>query len=412
MHRFVRKASATLIFAGALHAAGAVNSAAPIVLAGSGGDVLTVVSRRPSYFKPVAAAMRDGLERIVLGFGNAPPVGEGHGQWRVNHGAPLFDESRLGFIPWTEYSDGGGGTRPAAGDLDNDGVAEIVIGLGPTGQGRLYFDNTTTYLQVPWPAYNAVNGETYPAIGNVDQDPAAEIVVGLGVGGMGFYYVFDDALTGYQPFGEQRGWYRVPWPTYNAGADGSVRPAIGDTDGDGIGEILLGLGPGSNGYIAVVEGDGDTLSLRTWIRQTWPVYNAANGETFPAAGDFDGDGLAEIAIGMGLGAQGYIELRGNALEGLGNIGWLNAGWPGYNAAIGEVHPAIGNIDGDAAGEVVVGLNGYVDPTDYTHVWMHVLDDANAGFAHLAWVNETSGHLASMARAADRFQMFVAIGELE
>ena len=323
------------------------------------------------------------IDRLVVGLGEGdverPAYAEVYGH------APELGTGHTYVVPWARATERHLAVHPAVGDVDGDSLGDIVAGLSSGGEGRLYVGETGTYIQVPWPAYNASHGETYPAVGNIDNDPAAEIVVGLGAAGGGFFYIFDDASTGFAPFGPQQGWYRIPWPYYNASAEGSVRPAIGDTDGDGIGEIILGLGPGSGGYVAVMN--GVDVSLRTWVRVWWPGYNAANGETYPAAGDLDGDGTAEIAIGLGAGGQGYVELKGNALQQFWDIGWVNLGWDSYGADIGETRPALGNLDGDARAELVIATTRYGDPDI---AWVRALDDLNTGFAHIRWLQAGRG----------------------
>lgn len=53
-----------------------------------------------------------------------------------------------------------------------------------------------------------------------------------------FLVLLDDQAAG---FGRVA-WRRVPWTTY-ASEVGTTRPAVGDIDGDGVGEVVIGLGP-------------------------------------------------------------------------------------------------------------------------------------------------------------------------
>jgi hypothetical protein len=341
------------------------------------------------------------IPRLMIGFGD----GAENGGWSTFRGyAPAFNNFGEPFqIDWPDFANGGGGIHPAAGDTDTDGYRDRVYGLGRGGQGFLLADDIRDYLsgkwlQVPWPAYNAANGETFPAVGNIDLDAADEVVVGLGRGGGGFFFVFDDALTNYEPIG----WGRVPWSAYVNGDDGSIRPAIGDVNGDGVEEIILGLGRGGSGYLAILNGLQQKLSLRTWIRVEWPSYNDANGETFPAAGDLDGDGTDEIAIGLGGGGGGFVAVRDDESSAFQLVQWLNVGWSAYNAANGETHPAIGNADGDDRAELVVGLGDY--PSGGT--WLRAFDDSDAGLTPFGWV---SANYASAPALAGR-ATFPVIGD--
>jgi len=59
-------------------------------------------------------------------------------------------------------------------------------------------------VQVPWPAYDASNGETYVAVGDLDGDGAAEIVAGLGAGGLGHILIIEDLNNGLAPIAWRR----------------------------------------------------------------------------------------------------------------------------------------------------------------------------------------------------------------
>ena len=233
----------------------------------------------------------DGRAEIAVGLGPYPAQG---GR------CALFQDASAGYafwrwvdVPWAAYNAANGETRPAGGDLDGDGRAELVLGLGTytaMGGRALVLDDGPSgfffvrWLQLGWAAYNGANGETWPAVGSLDGDSRAEIVLGLGTytPSGGWFRVYDDSLAGNAALG----WGRVNWVPYNA-ADGEVRPACGDVDGDGRAEVLLGLAryPTAGGWINIHDDlTGNLASLR-WVRVEWPTYNGANGETWAAAGD-------------------------------------------------------------------------------------------------------------------------------
>jgi hypothetical protein len=64
-----------------------------------------------------------------------------------------------------------------------------------------------------------------------------------------------------------------------------------------------------------------------------------------------------------------------------SLRWLQVAWSAYDAAGGETHPAIGNLDADAPAEIVIGLGRF---TGGPGGWFEILDDASAGYGWLAW----------------------------
>ncbi len=228
--------------------------------------------------------------------------------------------------------------------------------------------------QVDWPDYNFGNGETWPACGDIDGDGRDEILIGLGPGGMGAVEVF--TVSGNQLV--HKSWYNSSWSEYNQ-ARGEIRPACGDINGDGRDDIVLGFGsveddsqiPG--GTYEILSGDGQHLA---WGTVSWLDYNEANGETRPVIGDLDGDGMNEIVIGLGPGGNGSFEIQGSDESGrFSNQAWLaTPWWQEYNQLNGETRPAVGNLDDDPAAEIVISLGrGGAG-------WLHLFDDRESGFA--------------------------------
>jgi hypothetical protein len=322
-------------------------------------------------------------ERIAVGLGSKP----GDGGWYAmrNDRSASFSHATFGRVPWGAYNATGGGVRVAAGDVDGDGLDELVVGLDRGSAGWfVVLDDAAhghavlRWLQVQWTAYNTANGEVWPAVGDLDGDGRAEIVAGLGAAGYGWFEVFDDAIGGFAHVA----WRQVAWPTYTGRATSVVHPAIGNVDGVGASEIILGLGVGSSGWIEVVNGAAGSYNHRSWLQVAWPAYNAANGTTFPAAGDVDGDGRAEIVTGLGSGGGGWIEVFEDATGSYAPVSWLRASWPAYNANPGETHPAVGNVDGDVPAEIVIGLAPFAGQGG----WFEIFDNKSAGFVSLGWRN--------------------------
>ena len=302
---------------------------------------------------------------------------------------------------WRNYSTAVGETRPALCDVDGDSRYELVLGLGATGSGYLEVkdDSFTGYahlawLNVNWTSYNSSNGETYPACGDLDGDGRDEIVVGLGSGGGGWARIFDDYVAGFTPMAGTPvagGWIQLKWKNYRDTV-GEVHPAVGNLDGDPEAEIVLGLANGGGGYMQVFDDANagfapmaGTPIAGGWVQLGWGSYNSTYGATWPAVGDLDGDGNGELVIGLGQGGAGYVQVRGDTSTNFAPVagtptagGWLSVPWGNYNNTVGITYPAIGDLDGDGRDELVLGLGTGGGG------WVEIREDLPLGLAHSSW----------------------------
>ena len=315
-------------------------------------------------------------------------LGETSGGWVEAFAGDYSHEDWLR-VGWSAYNSANGEARVATGDIDGDGKDEIVLGLGPVdgnptipgGWFELLDENHIHIVwgRVNWSPYNSANGETWPACGDIDGDGVDEVIIGLGSYPTygGWFEVFDydgGSLV-------HKVWGRVNWSPYNS-ANGETRPACGDIDGDGRDEIIIGLSsyPTYGGWFEIFDYDAGILTHKLWWRINWSPYNSVNGESRPACGDIDGDGRDEIVIGLGSYSTngGWFEIFDYDAGILTHKLWWRVNWSAYNGANGETRPVCGDIDGDARDEIVVGLGngggGYLE----------VFDDASGGYAHLGW----------------------------
>ncbi len=205
----------------------------------------------------------------------------------------------------------GGGVRVATGDVNGDGVDDIICAAGPGGGPEVrVFDGTDGHLIRDFYAYDpAFTGGVYVAAGDVNGDGLADIMTGAGEGGGPHVRVFDGASLHLMD----------EFMAYDSGFRGGVRVAAADVNGDGLAEIVTGAGPGGGPHVEVFDDNyagpvvytGPVVAggaKRVRILSTYAFAPEYSGGVFVAAGDVDGDGKAEIIAGQGQGWQAKVRV--------------------------------------------------------------------------------------------------------
>lgn len=290
----------------------------------------------------------DGRDEVVLGFGPVSQSGLPGGRFMI-----LDDDLsfwRWGQVDWPDYNTANGETRPSLGDIDGDGVKEIFIGLGRGGEGLIQIFRLADselapigWTGIEWPEYGQMNGETWPALGDADGDGRDELAIGVGQGGAGMIFLkkgFDEArlAAGSDPWlTEIVG--NLSWDDYVTQV-GETRPALGDLNGDGDQEIVIGLGQNGAGHIEIFNYLSSALVYSATTAIDWADYNAVNGETRPVLGDIDNDRRSEMLVGLGNGGAGYVDLLDDANTQFIKIDSMQLGTPAYQAASGALWPAV------------------------------------------------------------------------
>lgn len=136
------------------------------------------------------------------------------------------------------------------------------------------------------------------------------------------------------------------------GFTGGVRVAMGDVNGDGFWDYVVGAGPGGPPLVGVYSGV-DRSPIHTFL-----AYEPAfAGGVFVAAADFDGDGRADVVTGPGAGGAPNVKV----FSGLdGSV--LKSYFAFTPSFVGGVHVAAGKVDGDPVPDLIAGAGPGGGPT--------------------------------------------------
>jgi streptogramin lyase len=193
-----------------------------------------------------------------------------------------------------------GGVRVAVGDVNGDGVPDIITGAGPGGGPHVVvFSGVDLSVIRSFFAYNpSFTGGVFVAAGDVNGDGFVDIIAGTDAGGGSIVRVFSGA-TGAELF--------PPFFAYDPAFLGGVHLAAGDVDGDGRADIITGAGPGGGPHVKVFSGANLAL-LYSFL-----AYPAAfTGGVRVGAGDVNGDGRADIVTGAGPGGGPHVQVFSGA----------------------------------------------------------------------------------------------------
>jgi hypothetical protein len=146
-----------------------------------------------------------------------------------------------------------GGVNVAVGDVDGDGLSEIVVGAGGGGGPQVRIFNNKGTLKGQHFAYDKkFRGGVNVAVGDLNsnvRNENAAIITAPGTGGGPQVKIFDNRF-------KLRGQFFV----YSENFKGGVDIFLADVDYDGKKEIITGAGPSGAPHVRAFKDNGTLIS--------------------------------------------------------------------------------------------------------------------------------------------------------
>ena len=266
----------------------------------------------------------DGLDDIIIGFDGFPPD-------QLDADGYVVFGSMSGFGPSLDMSSVNGKNGFAmdvtgfirrvsnAGDVNGDGVADVLIGVSPRKADAvdvhvLFGAAAGLGTSVDLDSLDGSNGFVIPGVASTDSGgPSLHAAGDVNGDGLG------DILVGqYVVFGSNQFDARLETSSLN-GSNGFMISDVelgggGDVNGDGFSDVIAIGQSAAAVYVLFgsAEGFADAVNIRDLDAQKGFVIQAnpgsAHGLTVTNAGDVSGDGIDDILIGDRFGAPpGFVQ---------------------------------------------------------------------------------------------------------
>ena len=397
------------------------------IAAGMGGFVINGQIAGDQSGNSVASAgdvNGDGLADLIIGAYRADPAAGGDaGRTYVVFGKASTNAINLSTI--AGGSDGFlingqcanesiGNSVASAGDVNGDGLADLIVGAYRSDLNANVLDIGRSYVIFGKTSTETINlstiaggtggfvlvgqcdsdyaGTSVASAGDVNADGLADLIIGAhgfnttgGTDGGRSYVVFGKTATtaiNLSAIGSGTGGFAIDGL---GGYDysGSSVASAGDVNGDGLADLIVGAPKQNNpGFSYVVFGTSATTAIKLSAVAAGTGGFVINGQgaadlsgsSVASAGDLNGDGLADLLLGVkwsdpasGTDAGRTYVVFGKASTTAINLSSIAMGDGGFvinglgaSEQSGNSVAAAGDVNGDGLADLIVGAR-YSDP---------------------------------------------------
>jgi hypothetical protein len=304
-------------------------------------------------------------------------LGPIHGELRVSDATAVISG---------EAFDELGRAVAGVGDLDHDGLADIAIGAPlangiavSSGRVLVYYGPVSGALTtadadavIDGITFNEMLGTSVAAAGDLNDDGTGDLVIGaprpnLNGAGTGHAYVFYGPVTGHH--GANEADVILAGEALNDEFGMSVAGAH-DVNGDGVDDLLVGASQftgGRSGKAYVFNGPlrGAVSAADADAVLPGEARESMFGSSVAMPGDVDGDGFADVLVGAEFDNSlaihgGRAFLYFGPLAGTVDVSKAVVFTGGFGNFVGASVAPAGDLDGDARADLLIGASGFED----------------------------------------------------
>lgn len=248
--------------------------------------------------------------------------------------------------------------RTAVADINGDGFEDTVLVTGPGAPLRLAVisgkDNLTKLVAPFDPFGGDFTGGGFVSAADFDNDGRAEFIVTPDQGGGPRVSIYSLGLNGTVVL--RSNFFGIDDPNFRGGA----RTAAGDVNADGFADLAVSAGFQGGPRVAIFNGMSIFGSTTKLVNDFFAFEPTLRNGTFVTIGDTNGDGYGDLYFGAGpggapriLGISGLILIHGGTTAAF-NFPLNNFFLAGNMENRGGVRLTTTDADGDGRADLVAG----------------------------------------------------------
>lgn len=291
-------------------------------------------SKNPSYPKSLGTGMVSASKAVSY---SAPPKLSGDAilTFPLSNGGPhlrWFTKNGLGyqnaFIEAASYRGTG---SIAVCDTNGDGLHEIIFGTGKGVESQIRILNSNGNMTKSYRAFSSPQNGIRVACGDTNGDGKDDVIAIREEGSASEVRIYNE-----------NGSIRKRFFAYTQSFLGGMDIAVADVNADGKAEIITGMGPGALPRVQIFSEEG------TLIKSFFAYGLGYRGGVNVTAADVDGDGDTEIVTAPRFHGGPHVRIFSSSGVPEGSFFAYGEGFHG------GVNLATGDIDGDGIADIITG----------------------------------------------------------